>query len=105
MSYPSRDHVDFFVSYNHADEEWATWIAWQLEQAGFSVTIQAWDFRPGNNFVLAMQEAAVKSDRTIMVLSEHYLASNFTQPEWATAFAQDARGQHSRLIPVRVTPC
>lgn len=29
-----------------------------LEEEGFSVTIQAWDFRPGKNFVLETQNAA-----------------------------------------------
>jgi hypothetical protein len=40
---------DFFVSYNRADRDWAEWIAWQLEEAGYSVVIQDWDFRPGEN--------------------------------------------------------
>jgi TIR domain len=44
--------VDFFISYNKADRAWAEWIAWQLEQAGYQTTNQAWDFRPGSNFVL-----------------------------------------------------
>ena len=98
-------HVDFFVSYNHADESWATWIAWQLEQAGFQVTIQAWDFRPGNNFVHEMQQAAATADRTILVLTENYLQSNFTQPEWYAAFAKDPKGAFARVVPVRVGSC
>ena len=48
---------DFFISYNKADREWAEWIAWQLEKDGFSTVLQAWDFRPGCNFVLEMQKA------------------------------------------------
>ncbi|MCH8289827.1 toll/interleukin-1 receptor domain-containing protein, partial [Candidatus Poribacteria bacterium] len=35
---------DFFVSYNRADRAWAEWIAWHLEEAGYTVVIQAWDF-------------------------------------------------------------
>lgn len=46
---------DFFISYNKADRTWAEWIAWQLEEARYSVVVQAWDFRPGSNFVLEMQ--------------------------------------------------
>ncbi len=42
---------DFFISYNGKDKDWAEWIAWQLEEAGYSVIIQVWDFRPGGNFV------------------------------------------------------
>jgi TIR domain len=39
------------------------------------------------------------------VLSEDYLKSAFTQPEWAAAFAQDPQGTKGTLIPVRVQPC
>jgi hypothetical protein len=54
---------DFFVSYNRTDKQWAEWIAWTLEEAGYSVVIQAWDFRPGGNFVLDMQRAAAESQQ------------------------------------------
>ena len=46
---------DFFISYTKTDKAWAEWIAWTLEAAGYSTVIQAWDFRPGSNFVLEMQ--------------------------------------------------
>jgi TIR domain len=48
---------DFFISYNKADRGLAEWIAWQLEAEGYKRVLQAWDFRPGGNFVLQMQEA------------------------------------------------
>jgi hypothetical protein len=96
---------DFFVSYNRADKQWAEWIAWTLEEAGYSVVIQAWDFRPGGNFVLDMQRAATESHRTIAVLSETYLKSAFTAPEWAAAFASDPQSLGRKLLPVRVKEC
>jgi hypothetical protein len=40
---------DFFVSYTQADKAWAEWIAWELEEHGERVLIQAWDFVPGSN--------------------------------------------------------
>ena len=83
---------------------WAEWIAWKLEEAGYSTVIQAWDFRPGTNFVLEMQQAASTADRTIAVLSQKYLKSAFT-PEWAAAFAQDPQGRKQKLIPIRIAPC
>lgn len=101
----TKQNVDFWVSYNKADEKWATWIAWKLEHAGFTVLIQAWDFQPGANFVLEMQEAASSAKRTIAVFSPSYLKANFTQPEWAAAFAQDPRGDDKALIPVVVEAC
>ncbi|NJO76329.1 MAG: toll/interleukin-1 receptor domain-containing protein [Leptolyngbyaceae cyanobacterium RM1_406_9] len=99
------DLKDFFVSYNRADKTWAEWIAWTLEEAGYSVLIQAWDFRPGGNFVLDMQRAAATTQKTIAVLSEAYLTSAYTQPEWAAAFANDPQSLERKLIPIRVADC
>jgi tetratricopeptide (TPR) repeat protein len=95
----------FFVSYNKADRDWAVWIAWELEQAGYTTSVQAWDFMPGSNFVLEMHKAASECERTVAVLSPDYLESTFTQPEWAAAFAGDPAGNARKLVPIRVRPC
>jgi hypothetical protein len=96
---------DFFISYNSADKTWAEWIAWVLEEYGYTVIIQAWDFRPGGNFILDMQRATAEAQRTIMVLSEAYLNALYTQPEWAAAFKQDPTSRERKLLPIRVAPC
>ena len=96
---------EFFISYNKADREWAEWIAWTLEARGYTTIIQAWDFRPGENFVLRMGTAMNESARTIAVLSKDYLAALFTQSEWTAAFQSDPTGEQRKLIPVRVHPC
>ncbi len=96
--------MDFFISYTSNDHTWAEWIAWVLEEAGYSVVIQAWDFRPGVNFVLDMQKAT-EAKRTISVLSSLYLQKPFPKTEWATAFAQDPTSTNRKLIPVRVEDC
>jgi len=96
---------DFFVSYTGNDRTWAEWVAWVLEEAGYTVVIQAWDFRPGGNFVLDMQRATIDAERTIAVLSALYLEKPFPQPEWAAAFAQDPTSNQRKLIPVRVEDC
>ncbi|MFH1861555.1 MAG: FxSxx-COOH system tetratricopeptide repeat protein, partial [bacterium] len=96
---------DFFISYNQADEDWAKWIDAVLVEAGFTTFIQAWDCRPGDNFVLFMQQAAAKSQRTIAVLSQNYLNALYTQPEWTAAFVQDPTGAQGKLLPVQVSVC
>lgn len=95
----------FFVSYTQADRPMAEWIAWQLEAAGYSVVIQAWHFRPGQDFVQAMDNAARQADRTLAVLSPAYLQSQFAGAEWRAAFARDPSGERGLLLPVRVAPC
>ena len=96
---------NFFISYTKDDRTWAEWIAWQLEEAKYTTVIQAWDFRPGANFVLEMQKATANCERTIAVLSPDYLQSGFAQAELAAAFARDPTGEERTLVTVRVVEC
>lgn len=93
---------DFFISYTRPDERWAEWIAGVLEDAGHRVFIQAWDIRPGMNFVAAMQQGAIDAERTLCLLSPAYLQSKYCTAEWTAAFVQDASGERARVLPVRV---
>src|ERR1700730_17680008 len=94
-----------FISYNRADRDWAEWIAGAIDRGGYQPIIQAWDFRPGQNFVLRMQQATTEANITIAVLSGAYLKAEFTRRYRATAFAQDPTGEKRQLIPVRATAC
>jgi hypothetical protein len=99
------DPRDFFISYTRPDRAWAEWIAWILEEAGSTCTIDVWDFGAGSNFALKMDQAARECDRTIMVLTDTYLQAAYPSAEWAAAFAVDPRGETRKLVPVRVAEC
>ncbi|MDC8974669.1 toll/interleukin-1 receptor domain-containing protein [Mycobacterium marinum] len=99
------DAKDFFISYNKADRSWAEWIAWVLEAEGYTTVVQEWDFKPGGNFVVEMDNATKQCERTLAVLSQDYLDAEFTVPEWAAKFARDPKGLGRNLVPVRVAPC
>ncbi|WP_083873796.1 toll/interleukin-1 receptor domain-containing protein [Frankia sp. QA3] len=88
---------DFFVSYTSADQAWAEWIAWQLENAGYRVLIQAWDFVPGAHWMTRMAEGVRTSQRVPAVLSEASLSSVYGHKEWETAFQQDPGGHPQTL--------
>jgi hypothetical protein len=96
---------DFFISYTAINRPWAEWIAVQLEAAGYTTMLQAWDFHPGDDFIHKMQQATTTAARTIAVLSPAYFASQFGEAEWRAAFAKDPTGELRLLIPVRVQPC
>jgi len=96
---------DFFVSYAQADRGWAEWIAWTLEDAGFRVLIQAWDFVPGSNWVSGLEEGISRAARTIVVLSQDYVGSVFGQVEWRAAWAADPNGAARALVVVKVRDC
>ncbi|MDA2615464.1 toll/interleukin-1 receptor domain-containing protein [Bacillus cereus] len=99
----STEIYDFFISYNSKDKDVAEWISYILEEAGHKVFVQAWDFAAGNNFVLEMQRGASESKHTLALLSENYIESSYTQPEWAAAFVEDPTGEMRKLIPVRIS--
>jgi len=96
---------DFFISYSRGDHDWAQWIGYQLEEAGYTCLLQKWDFQPGGNFVLDMQDATISTKRTIAVLSPDYLAEYSTQVEWIRAYIQKPGDEGRKLIPVRVRDC
>ena len=93
---------DFFISYNTADKQWATWIAATLEGEGYSTVIQAWDFRPGNNFVIQMKKAIDQCKKMIAVLSNRYIESRYCQAEWSASFRLDPTGEERKTIFVRI---
>jgi hypothetical protein len=96
---------DFFISYTGVNRSWAEWIAVQLEAAGYTTVLQAWDFRPGQDFIHEMQQATTTAGRTVAVLSPAYFGSAFSEAEWRAAFAKDPTGELGLLVPVRVQEC
>ncbi len=100
-----QERRNFFISYTGKDKPWAEWIAAQLDAAGYTFFFQAWDFRPGSNFVVEMDQAAKLADRTLLVLSAAYQQSGFARSEWAAAFRLDPTGSKRQLLPVRIEAC
>jgi hypothetical protein len=96
---------DFFVSYTQADQAWAEWIAWVLEEDGYRVLIQTWDFVPGTNWIKGMQDGAERATRTIAVLSGDYLESVYAGAEWRAAWGNDPEGAARKLLAIRVREC
>jgi tetratricopeptide (TPR) repeat protein len=96
---------EFFISRCGADRAWAKWIAWHLEEAGYTTIVQDWDFVAGRNFVREMDEASKKAKRTIALISPDYFESGFTLSEWAATFKKDPTGEKGLLVPVIVREC
>jgi hypothetical protein len=89
---------DFFISYTRTDEKYATWVAKVLEDAQYTVTIQAWDFRPGDNFVSKMDESLKECQKLIVILSKNYLDSKWCEAEWTSKLVE----QMQSIIPIRI---
>ena len=97
--------MDYFVAYHAADQEWAEWIGARLQEAGFSVELQSYDYWARSSMILEMFAVSAIADSTIAVLSPDFLAENLERPEWQAAYAQDPTGERGILVPVRVREC
>lgn len=103
---------DFFVSYFSGDEEWASWIAWQLEKGLHQedppprVFVRGWHVVAGMHEAISRNFALSASARLIAVLTPEYLTSDdYSYAEWATFWAGDPAGRQRRVVPVRVKDC
>src|SRR3712207_2363806 len=99
----SGKRTDFFISHAGRDTAWAEWLAWQLQQAGYGVELDVWDWAPGEDFVARMHSALERADRVLVVCTEAYLASAFGGAELRATFAQQALAE-GRIVPVLVEP-
>ncbi|MEV4536962.1 FxSxx-COOH system tetratricopeptide repeat protein [Asanoa sp. NPDC049518] len=99
----TRGVVDVFVSYAGPDRPWAEWAAWQLQDAGYSVELDVWHWRAGDNVTLRMNDALERAGRILMLWSPAYFDPNrFTADEW-TALLAERPEERPPLIPLRIT--
>src|SRR3954453_9623914 len=94
--------TDFFISHAGRDTGWAEWLAWQLQQAGWTVELDVWDWAPGEDFVSRMAAALERADRLLAVCTEAYFVSAFGGAELRAAFAGSAAV--GRIVPVLIEP-
>ena len=73
----SGQRIDFFISHAGRDTAWAEWLAWQLQESGYRVELDVWDWAPGEDFVARMQTALESADRLLAVCSQTYFTSVF----------------------------
>lgn len=102
---PSPHAIDFFISYSPADELWASWIAWELESAGYRTMLQAWDFIPSTNFTEFMDRGLSEAAAVVAVFSRSYLSTHGDRMEWQAVRRSEAVLPSPRLVPVRVQDC
>ena len=97
--------MDFFVAYHAADQQWAEWVGARLQEAGYSVELQSYDYWARSSMILEMFAVSAIADATIALLSPEFLAENLDRPEWSAAYAQDPTTSLGILVPVRVREC
>lgn len=90
---------NFFLSYSHKDMDLVLELNDCLERHGFDVRRDKDDLFPGEKFGPRLEALISESDTTVLVLSRHWLASDYCNDELAIA---ERLGR--RIIPVIIEP-
>ena len=96
---------DFLICFVSADRAWAEWVAWHLEQAGYSVTLAEWQAPSGAGFAADFQEAARQTRNALGILSAAFLGLLRSQSNWERGLTGLPAGETRALRLVRVQNC
>ncbi|MDT3446034.1 FxSxx-COOH system tetratricopeptide repeat protein [Pseudofrankia sp. BMG5.37] len=99
------DRVDFFVSHAGPDSDWAEWVAATLENAGYSVELDMWDWTAGTSVVTAANRALRRAGRVLVLASPDYFAHSATSAQFDAAFIRQQQELEGALVPVLVRRC
>ncbi len=90
---------DAFVSYGHADAEWARTLAGNLERLGVRVFLDAWELVAGDLIAVRLQTGLAAAGAVVFVVTADSVGRGWINEEFAAAVAAAASGRQ-RLIPV-----
>ena len=103
---PPEILYDVFISYSHTDSDWVwDWLVPLLKAAGLKVCTDRESFALGVPALINMENAVATSRHTLLVLTQAYLASDWTMYEQILTQTQDPIGLRQRTIPVLRQPC
>src|ERR1051326_5784574 len=106
MSKRPQAEYDVFISYSSKDK---TWVREQLlqrvEQAGLKAFIDFRDFRRGAPSVSEIERGLVNSRKTLLVLTQNYNKSSWTELESLLLQTLDPANRDLRLIPLLKAKC
>jgi TIR domain/SEFIR domain len=97
---------DLFISYSTVDKGWVRGeLLARLQNAGLKVWIDVNDVELGKPAIQDLEDALVKSQKTLLVLTPDYLNSKWTTYERYILQSVDPVNNRGRLIPILKEPC
>lgn len=95
-----------FISYSSKDGDWVkNWLIPKLERAGIQVHIDFRDFKIGVPSIVNMEEAVKNCDKTLLLLTPQWLASDWTDFEAVMLQTSDPVGKKGTIVPLMLEKC
>jgi hypothetical protein len=97
---------DVFISYSHQDKEWVDGVLVRtLAANGIDVLIDSEDFAGGASSIENMTAAVENAQRTLVVLTDAWVRSEWTRFEGLLSVQSDPTGSKGKLIPILRKKC
>jgi len=97
---------DVFISYSSVNKDWVRKdLLTELEKAGLKVCIDFRDFKPGKPAISNIRDSILASNHTLLVLTDSYLTSGWTDFENLLSQTIDPANRASRIIPLLRENC
>jgi tetratricopeptide (TPR) repeat protein len=96
-----------FISYSHQDEKWKDRVVRQLRVLALQ-GLDTWDDRrisAGNDWLTDIEQALHACDVALLLISPHFLTSNFILNQEVPQLLQRRERQGIRVIPVILSSC
>ena len=101
-----NQNFDVFISYSHKDKDWVRkWLLPKLQSAGVSYCIDDDHFDIGVAALINMERAVERSRKTLFVLSENWVASEWTNFESLLLQTEDPIGFRQTFLPLKLDDC
>ena len=108
LSAPERRHV--FISYSHADRDWLERLQRMMAPLlrGSGQELRLWDdsqIEPGAKWREAIETALAQARVALLLVSDHFLASEFVMGEEVPKLLAAAEAEGVRVLWVSLTSC
>ncbi|UCH96305.1 MAG: toll/interleukin-1 receptor domain-containing protein [Candidatus Aminicenantes bacterium] len=97
-----------FISYSHKDEPWKDKLVEHLQVLELEGYCTLWDDRKikvGDEWFPAIEKALQEAHIAVMLISVHFLTSNFIREQEVPRILERWRKEGLRMIPLIVEPC
>lgn len=94
-----------FISYSHANAEFAEKLAFQLVRARAQVWIDRWELNVGDSLLRRIEEAVTGASALIVVLSKASVASEWCRKELTAGLMRELEEKRVVVMPVLIETC
>lgn len=97
--------MPIFISYSHADKDFATRLAHQLVMHKANVWIDEWELHVGDSLIDRIQQAIQDSSALLVILSKSFVESEWCKKELSGGLIRELEERRVVVLPVLLEDC